>query len=47
MPAGRLLFSLALVVSLGVCAGAGEAAAKPGGVVIHGYPYAPRCPAAG
>jgi len=47
IPAGRLLFSLALVVSLGVCAGAGEAAAKPGSVVIHGYPYARRCPAAG
>ena len=51
MPAGQLLFALALVVSVGVCAGAGDAAplhaTKPGGVVVHGYPYATRCPAAG
>jgi surface antigen len=51
MPAGRLLFTLALVVSVGVCAGAGASApsreAQPAGVVVRGYPYASRCPEAG
>lgn len=51
MPAGRLLFTFALVVSVVVCAGAGESAparsTRPGGVVVHGYPYANRCPDAG
>ena len=53
MPASRLLLTLALVVSVGVCAGAGAGEAaparstEPGGVVVHGYPYATRCPEAG
>ena len=51
MPAGRLLFTFALVVSVVVCAGAGESAparsTRPGGLVVHGYPYANRCPEAG
>lgn len=51
IPAGRLLLTLALVVSVGLCTGAGRAApqhvARPGGLVVHGYPYAARCPEAG
>lgn len=51
MPAGRLLFTLVLVMSVGVCAGdcvvARARSTKPAVVVVHGYPYAARCPEAG
>jgi surface antigen len=50
-PAARLVSTLALVVVVGVCAGGGRAAlsraTRPGSVIVHGYPYAARCPEAG
>jgi surface antigen len=50
-PATRLASTLALVVVVGVCAGAGRAApsrlTRPAGVIVHGYPFAGRCPEAG